>query len=87
MDVMTLIPSPAAKYGGSLAAPSTSVSDTASPLPAVAGPSLSQVAPAWHPDSPLFWFGLIAAAAVGFAFASTTVRVGPVKAAASVGKS
>lgn len=41
----------------------------------------------WHPDSPLFWFGVIAAATFGLIGASTSVRVGPAKAAVSVGDS
>lgn len=40
----------------------------------------------WHPDSPLFWFGMLAAVTLGFVAVSTSVRVGPFKAAAAVGK-
>jgi hypothetical protein len=87
MDTATaLFPSAAARYGGALSAPSA-VSQVATPLPSVAGPSTVNLAPAWHPDSPMFWFAVITAAAVGLAYASTTVRVGPVKASGSVGKS
>lgn len=59
-----------------------------SPLETVAGPTASQATEAkhWHPDSPLFWVGVIALVAFGAAFASTSVRVGPVRANASVGK-
>lgn len=41
----------------------------------------------WHPDSPLFWVGVIVAATFGLAAVSTSgsVRVGPVHASASAG--
>ena len=81
-----MFPSPSQKYGGATlrATPATPVD---SQLPAVAGPSpAEQVAP-YHPGSGLFWFAAIAAAAVGLAYASTTVRVGPAKVSASLGKS
>jgi hypothetical protein len=80
------VPSPAAKYGGAFMTPNAATKDD-SPLVQVAGP-----APAakgahslWHPNSPLAWVGIILAGAVGLAAFSTTVRVGPVKASASVG--
>jgi hypothetical protein len=83
-----LFPTAAARYGGALANPATSTASTAAtPLPQVAGPSGIDLSPAWHPDSPMFWLGAILAVAVGLAYASTTVRVGPVKASASAGKS
>lgn len=41
----------------------------------------------WHPDSPLFWFGVVLAATLGLIGAATSVRVGPIKASTSVGKS
>lgn len=76
----------ASKYGGALARPSQATRDD-SQLPAVAGPSPSSQTAAYHPGSGLFWFGVIAAAAVGLAYASTTVRVGPASASVSLGKS
>jgi hypothetical protein len=39
--------------------------------------------PLWSPDNPLFWFGAFLAAASGFIFISTHVKVGPVSASAS----
>lgn len=41
----------------------------------------------WHPDSPLFWFGVLAATTLGLIGASTSVRVGPFKAAVAAGES
>lgn len=79
-------PSSAQKYGGSLLTSSHPASDVDSQLPAVAGPSPQHAAPVYHPSSGLFWFGAIAAAAVGLAYVSTTVRVGPASASASLGK-
>lgn len=77
---------PAARYGGSLlgAQPATS---TVSELNTVRGPSESADVFAFHPSAPLFWFAAIAGAAVGLMYASTTVRVGPVSASVSAGKS
>lgn len=82
---MYVLPTPAQHYGGAFLG-SNAQTPTDSQLPAVAGPSAdSAAAPPWHLDSPLLWFGVIAAAAVGLAAVSTSVRVGPVKASASVG--
>jgi hypothetical protein len=39
----------------------------------------------WHPDSPLFWFGLLLATTMGLIGASTAIRVGPFKAALGAG--
>lgn len=82
---MYVLPSPAERYGGAFLGGSGAATPTDSQLPAVAGPSESSSAPPWHLDSPLLWFAVIAAAAVGLAAVSTTVRVGPAKASASLG--
>lgn len=39
----------------------------------------------WSPDSPLFWFGLIAAVTFGLIGGATQIRVGPFTASASAG--
>lgn len=54
-----------------------------------AGPALLEAAGdrPWHPDSPLFWFGVLTAVTLGLIGASTSLRVGPFKAAVSAGKS
>lgn len=82
------VPSPASKYGAAFMTPAPPATQDDSPLVQIAGP-----APAakgahslWHPNSPLMWVGVILAGAVGLAAFSTTVRVGPVTASASVGK-
>lgn len=77
----------AGKYGGAFAGSGAAVTDDDSALPAVAGPSEDDDRNPLSPDGPLFWFAVLAAAAVGLMYASTTVRVGPVKASASVGSS
>lgn len=79
-----VVPTPAAKYRLDAGAPASHV-DT--PLPSVAGPGSVSAGPVWHPDSPLFWFGVVAAATFGLLAVSTSVRVGPVRAAVSAGKS
>lgn len=50
------------------------------------GSSLDRGDRPWHPDSPLFWFGMLAAVTFGLIGASTAVRVGPFKAGVSAGK-
>ena len=80
-----LAPTAAGKYGGSfLGAPVANNQDTQ--LTAVAGPAPDDKTAFYSPQHPLFWLGAILAGAVGLAYFSTTVRVGPVEAAASVGK-
>lgn len=86
MGAGVLFQDTASKYGGALATSSPG-SRVDSQLPAVAGPTLDSQAAAYHPGSGLFWFAAIAAAAVGLAYASTTVRVGPAKVSAELGKS
>jgi hypothetical protein len=41
----------------------------------------------WHPDNPLFWFGVIALATFGAIAGSTSIKVGPFRASAGVGTS
>lgn len=41
----------------------------------------------WHPDNPLFWFGVLALATFGAIAGSTSIKVGPFRASAGVGKS
>ena len=77
-----VIPSPASKYGLNPHAPATAV---ATELHSAAGPSPLDVAKPWHADSPLFWFGAIAAATFGLLAVSTSVRVGPVRVTAAAG--
>ncbi len=78
-------PSAASKYRLDPFAAATS---NDSQLPQVAGPGVADntlIRP-WHPDSPLFVFGLLAAATFGLMAVSTSARVGPVRAAVTVGK-
>ncbi|MGI8685121.1 MAG: hypothetical protein ACR2MO_08565 [Acidimicrobiales bacterium] len=80
----TLTPFHTLGLGQGQAAPSG-----AGEIPGVArssGPALGDDGKPWHPDSPLFWFGLIAAATIGLVAASTQVRLGPLKASLSAGK-
>lgn len=44
----------------------------------------ASAAPWWSPDSPLFWFGVIAAATVGLFAASISAKAGPAKASVSI---
>lgn len=57
-------------------------------LARTAGPSVAErnSDKPWHPDSPLFWFGLVLATTFGLIGASTSIRVGPFKAAVAAGK-
>jgi len=81
------VPSPAAKYGGAFMTPGAPATRDDTPLVQIAGPApeATGMHSVWHPNSPLMWVGVILAGAVGLAAFSTTVRVGPVKASASVG--
>lgn len=55
-------------------------------MPAIAGSAGPREAlRPWHPESGLFWFGLILAATVGLIGVSTSFKVGPVRASASAG--
>jgi hypothetical protein len=58
------------------------------PLAASAGPAVDErhSDKPWHPDSPLFWFGTLLAVTLGLIGASTSIRVGPFKAAIAAGK-
>lgn len=80
------VPSPASKYGASFMTPAPATKDD-SPLVQVAGPAPAAKGShsVWHPNSPLMWVGVIIAGAVGLAAFSTTVRVGPARASASIG--
>jgi hypothetical protein len=79
------VPNAASKYGAALAgAPVVSRDHTAAT--SSAGPSLEIKSPPWSPESPLFWFGILAAASFGLMGYSTTVRVGPAKAGVEIGK-
>lgn len=60
-----------------------------STMPGVArasGPTTKNQPPPWSPDSPLFWFAALAGVTFGFVAVSTSVRVGPGKVSASIGK-
>ncbi len=72
------------KYGLTDSAPSPATTE----LTAVATPraGAATAAQPWHPDNPLFWFGVIAATTFGLAAFSTNVRVGNARAGVSVGK-
>lgn len=64
------------------------VTRTTSELNAAVTPSEGAAAEAapWSPSSPLFWFGALAAVTFGLMAVSTSVRVGPAKVSASLGK-
>lgn len=74
---------PADKYGGSF----LNGAGTGSVLPSSSGPSHSDSRHTLSPSDPLFWALVMGALAVGLMYASTTVRVGPVKASLSAGTS
>jgi hypothetical protein len=77
------VPSPASKYGAAFLTPNRTTADD-TPLARAAGPS-ANITSRFSPHSPMFWVAGVLLGAVGLAAASTTVRVGPVKASASVG--
>lgn len=77
------VPSPESKYGAAFLTPGHTTHDD-TPLARAAGPADKHL-PATSMHSPMFWVAVVLAGAVGLAAVSTTVRVGPVKASASVG--
>ncbi|MBM7510040.1 hypothetical protein JOE61_003854 [Nocardioides salarius] len=74
------------KYGGGFLTNRPQQSDEARELANVAGPHPGTSASPLSPQSPLFWFGIVAAASVGLMAYSTSVRVGPISASVGVGK-
>lgn len=51
-----------------------------------AGPGkFDSMAKPWSPDSPMFWVGVLLAAAVGLIGFATELRVGPARASAKLG--
>ena len=73
------------KYGGSLARPAP-VDHSGEHLAAVAGPAEGdRVHPLVSVHSPLMWLAVLAAATVGLASYSTSVKAGPVSASVKVG--
>lgn len=86
MSTVAFMANPATKYGGSLLPGAATSQGQDTQLTAVAGASPDDQTPIYSPEHPLFWLGLILAGAVGLAYFSTTVRVGPAEAAVSVGK-
>ena len=83
MNVAWAVPSPETKYGAAFLNPGSTTRDN-TPLAQVAGPA-NKTTSRLSPGSPMFWVGALLLGAVGLAAASTTVRVGPVRASASVG--
>lgn len=57
------------------------------PLAASRGPSRDETVPPWSPDNPLFWFGGLLLVTVGLVAGSSSVRLGPLRAAISAGES
>ena len=79
------VPPAGARYGLSAGGAATNqTSETASLVtPSVAGQSAAQM---WHPDSPIFWIGALAAVTFGLMAVSTNVRVGKTTASVALGK-
>jgi hypothetical protein len=77
------VPSPFAKYGMGMLAPRSSTVHSEHTM--VAGPSRMDSISPFHPEHPMFAFGILAALAFGLMAASTTVRVGPAKGNLHVG--
>jgi hypothetical protein len=78
-------PTSALKYGGALARDQRATSDDTA-MAKAAGPTPGGDHAVFDLDHPLAWFAVLAAATVGLMAYSTTVRVGPVKAALELGK-
>lgn len=83
MEPTTLSPFTPAAYGLTSAAPPSSALSTS---PSIAQSSVQALPQIWHPDNPVFWVGVIAAASVGLIGFTVTGRAGPARASAGVGK-
>lgn len=79
---VTISPFSAQAYGLTGAAPASSTVDTS---PSIAQSAVTGLAPFWHPDNPIFWVGVVAAAACGLIGFTVTGRAGPARASAGVG--
>ncbi|MBZ3696035.1 hypothetical protein [Phyllobacterium calauticae] len=79
------VPNHVSKYGGAFIGAPQVTKDATAAAPS-AGPAFVSKAPPWSPQNPLFWFGAVAAVAVGFMGYSTTVRVGNSSAGVQIGK-
>lgn len=86
MSTVAFATSPSGKYGASFMPTSPAAPAADSQLPMIAGAAADDATSLVSPGHPIFWLGVILAGAVGLAYFSTTVRVGPVEAAASIGK-
>jgi len=85
MDTNVYTPAGPSVYGLSAGAPRTSVPSELHTVPAPSEGAAGSVGlVSLH--NPLTWFAIIAAATLGLAAISTSVRVGPVKVSASAGK-
>jgi hypothetical protein len=82
--VTTVDPFSPAAYGLTGAAPPSSSLATA---PSIAQSAVQSLAPVWHPDNPVFWVGIIAAASMGLIGFTVSGRAGPVRGSAGVGSS
>lgn len=79
-------PSPGAKYGGSFLTDRVDPGTHNSGLQGVAGPPEGNHSRPWHPDNAMFWVAAVVLVVFGIGGASTSFRVGPAKASATVGK-
>ena len=78
----SISPFSSAAYGLTGAAPSSAHVDTS---PSIAATAVQGLAPFYHPDNPVFWVGIVAAAAMGLIGFTVTGRAGPARASAGVG--
>jgi hypothetical protein len=75
-------PFSAQAYGLTGDMPAASTVDTS---PSIAQSAVTGLAPFWHPDNPVFWVGVVAAAACGLIGFTVSGRAGPVHGSAGVG--
>lgn len=66
--------SPANKFGGSIADPNPAATQDQTAITSVAPSVVPAMGGMGNPNSPMFWFGIIAATAVGCMAYSTVVR-------------
>lgn len=73
-------------YGTPRSTPASASVDVSPGIATAAGPAISDDFPLWHPNHPMFVFGVLLAAAAGLVGFASSGRVGPASASVQLGK-
>lgn len=78
--------SPASRYGGAFLSSRVDPAASAAGMTSAATPPASNAHRPMHPDSALFWVGVLVVVATGLGGVATTVRLGGARAGVALGK-